>query len=192
MARYKNSVSLIGVAGKDAELRTTNTGVPYARFSLATSTGGYTKQDGTVVPEQTQWHNIVCFRKQADFAGKFVKKGMKVSVDGMIIYGSYQNQQGQAEKTCDIVANDNGIILMTRPDSMGKAQRPQAQAPQPQSTHGGYQKSYAQGHLNGYQRQNNGAEQPNYQQQGGYSQQAQKPQDTAFPFDAGPTGDCPY
>lgn len=175
MARYKNSVSLIGVAGKDAELRTTNAGVPYARFSLATSTGGYTKQDGTVVPEQTQWHNIVCFRKQADFAGKYVKKGMKVSVDGMIIYGSYQNQQGQTEKTCDIVANDNGIILMTRPDSMGQAQRPQAQ-----------------GQMNGYQRQNNGAEQPNYQQQGSYSQQAQKQQDTAFQFDAGPTGDCPY
>lgn len=180
MARYKNSVSLIGVAGKDAELRTTNAGVPYARFSLATSTGGYTKQDGTQVPEQTQWHNIVCFRKQADFAGKYVKKGMKVSVDGMIIYGSYQNQQGQTEKTCDIVANDNGIILMTRPDSMGQAQRPQAQAPQPQAPQGGYQ------------RQNNGAQQPNYQQQGSYSQPAQKPQDTAFPFDAGPTGYCPY
>ena len=77
MALSKNSVSLIGVVGKDAELRQTQQGVHYAQISLATSTGGYKKKDGTDVPEVTQWHRIVEWNNLADFAGKYVKKGVK-------------------------------------------------------------------------------------------------------------------
>ena len=125
MARSKNSVSLIGVVGKDAELRQTQQGVHYAQISLATSTGGYKKKDGTDVPEVTQWHRVVVWHNLADFAGKYVKKGMKVAVDGMITYRTYKNQQGIDVYTTDIVADD--IVLMTIPQEQQQNVAPQQQ-----------------------------------------------------------------
>ena len=127
MARSKNHVSLIGMVGKDAEVRQTN-GVPYARFSLATSTGGYKKQDGTDVPETTQWHRILVWRNLAEFAGKWIKKGMKVAVDGMITYCEYTDQAGQKVHTVEILASE--IVLMSAPQSQQPIQQ---QAAQPQS-----------------------------------------------------------
>lgn len=171
--RTKNAVSLIGMVGKDAEVKQTN-GVSYARFSLATSTGGYKKQDGTEVPEKTQWHNIVAWRNLSDFAGKYVKKGMKVAVDGMIIYGEYTNQQGQKVNTVEILAND--IVLMSMPQSQ-QAQQPTVQQPmvQPQATPvqqqaAPVQQSFATG---GYQQAAQPVQQPQAQnnaQQGGYQE----------------------
>lgn len=154
--RTKNAVSLIGMVGKDAEVKQTN-GVSYARFSLATSTGGYKKQDGTEVPEKTQWHNIVAWRNLSDFAGKYIKKGMKVAVDGMIIYGEYTNQQGQKVNTVEILAND--IVLMSMPQATPVQQQA---AP--------VQQSFATG---GYQQAAQPVQQPQAQnntQQGGYQE----------------------
>lgn len=125
MARSKNSVSLIGVVGKDAELRQTQQGVHYAQISLATSTGGYKKKDGTDVPEVTQWHHIVVWNNLADFAGNYVKKGMKIAVDGMITYRTYKNQQGVDVYTTDIVADS--IVLMTIPQGQQQNVAPQQQ-----------------------------------------------------------------
>lgn len=142
--RTKNAVSLIGMVGKDAEVRQTN-GVSYARFSLATSTGGYKKQDGTEVPEKTQWHNIVVWRNLADFAGKWVRKGMKVAVDGMITYGEYTNQQGQKVNTVEILADD--IVLMSMPQQP-TVQQPTVQQPMAQPQAAPVQQSFATG---GYQ-----------------------------------------
>lgn len=154
--RTKNAVSLIGMVGKDAEVKQTN-GVSYARFSLATSTGGYKRQNGTEVPEKTQWHNIVAWRNLSDFAGKYIKKGMKVAVDGMITYGEYTNQQGQKVNTVEILAND--IVLMSMP---------QATPVQPQAAP--VQQSFATG---GYQQAAQPVQQPQAQnntQQGGYQE----------------------
>ena len=142
MARSKNSVSLIGVVGKDAELRQTQQGVHYAQISLATSTGGYKKKDGTDVPEVTQWHRIVAWNNLADFAGKYVKKGVKLAVDGMITYNTYKNQQGVDVNTTDIIASD--IVLMTIPQGQQQAggAAPAQNAPQQQGSYqagGGYQ-----------------------------------------------------
>ena len=125
MARSKNSVSLIGVVGKDAELRQTQQGVHYVQISLATSTGGYKKKDGTDVPEVTQWHRIVAWNNLADFTGKYVKKGMKIAVDGMITYRTYKNQQGVDVYTTDIVADS--IVLMTIPQGQQQDVDPQWQ-----------------------------------------------------------------
>lgn len=130
--KTKNVVSLIGMIGNDVEVRLAN-GVPYARFSLATSTGGYKKQDGTEVQEKTQWHNIVVWRYLADFAGKYIKKGMKVAVDGMITYGEYTNQQGQKVNTVEILASN--IILMSMPQQSGQVQQ--------QAQQGEYQEPFA-------------------------------------------------
>lgn len=148
--RTKNVASLIGIVGKDAELRKTSQNVEVARFSLATSTGGYKKQDGTEVPEVTQWHSITCWRSLAEFAGKYVRKGMKVAVDGQIIYGKFTGNDGRDVNTVEIMAND--IVLMTNPNA-GQGQQaqagqqapqpqPQQQSPTPQPNNGGQQYAY--------------------------------------------------
>ena len=147
MARSKNSVSLIGVVGKDVELRQTQQGVHYAQISLATSTGGYKKKDGTDVPEVTQWHRIVAWNNLADFAGKYVKKGMKLAVDGMITYRTYKNQQGADVYTTDIIANE--MVLMTIPQGQqqnagGYMQPQQETVPQHHSVNNYQQGDYTQ------------------------------------------------
>lgn len=120
MSKNKNSVALIGMVGMDAVLKQTQEGVPYARFSLATSEGGYKRHDGTMVPEVTQWHNIIAWRNLAEICGKYVRKGMKMAVDGKIVYGQY-DKQGIKCMSVDIVASD--VVLMSRPqDSQGTAQ----------------------------------------------------------------------
>lgn len=171
--RTKNHVSLIGMVGKDAEVRTTQGGVQYARFTLATSTGGYKKQDGTDVPEVTQWHNITCWRNLAVMVGKYVRKGMKVDVEGMITYGEYQDQQGVKRTSVEIVADD--IVLMTKPNDGVQAQ----QQMQPQT---GYVPQTQQGYMpqTGYvpqQQQMNFPPQVQQQapQQGGYAPQPAAP-----------------
>lgn len=142
MTRTKNSVSLIGIVGKDAEMRQTQQGAHYAHISLATSMGGYKKKDGTDVPEVTQWHRVVAWNSLADFAGKYIKKGMKIAVDGMITYNTYKNQQGVDVNTTDIIASD--IVLMTMPQGQQQAggATPAQNAPQQQGSYqagGGYQ-----------------------------------------------------
>lgn len=142
--RTKNYVSLIGIVGKDADYRQTQQGVKYTRFTVATSEGGYTKQDGTAVPETTQWHQVVCWQKLAEYAAKFIKKGMKVAIEGKIIYGDYQDANGVKKMSCDIVASD--FCLMQKPQQ-------QTAAPTPPQPNNGYQPNNQQG---GYGYQNNG------------------------------------
>lgn len=141
MARNKNAVSLIGQIGKDAEVRQTQQGVPYARFTLATTSGGYKKRDGTEVPEQTEWHNITCWRELANIAGKFCKKGIKIDVEGSLHYGQFTDQQGVTHYTTEIVAND--LVLMSKPQGVQNGantapQQGQANNYPPQQNNGGY------------------------------------------------------
>lgn len=155
--KSKNYVSLIGIVGKDADCRQTQQGVKYTRFTVATSEGGYTKLDGTAVPETTQWHRIVCWGKMAEYAAKFIKKGVKVAIEGKIMYGEYQDAQGIKKMSCDIVAND--FCLMQKPQ---QTQQHGTQAPPtPQPNNNGYQPSNQQvaqgGQYGGYQ---NGGGQP--------------------------------
>ncbi len=177
MARSKNSVSLIGVVGKDAELRQTQQGVHYAQISLATSTGGYKKKDGTDVPEVTQWHRVVAWNNLADFTGKYVKKGMKIAVDGMITYRTYKNQQGVDVYTTDIVADS--IVLMTIPQGQQQNVDPQWQGVvQP---YGGYTQSQQ-----ATVPQQPVQQKPANNQQGGYTQP-----NTGAPFPP-PEDDLPF
>lgn len=178
MARSKNSVSLIGVVGKDAELRQTQQGVHYAQISLATSTGGYKKKDGTDVPEVTQWHRIVAWNNLADFAGNYVKKGMKIAVDGMITYRTYKNQQGVDVYTTEIVADS--IVLMTIPQGQQQNVAPQQQGVV-QPTGGYTQPQQATVPQQPVQQQ------PANYQQGGYTQP-----NTGAPFPPAPEDDLPF
>jgi len=80
-----NKVILIGRVGKDAE---NPTAAQLAKFSLAT-TEKWTGKDGQK-QEKTEWHNVVCFGKQAETALKYIKKGIMLSVEGSIEYQKYE------------------------------------------------------------------------------------------------------
>ena len=105
---------IIGNCGKDPEVRTFENGAKVATFSVATSTGGYTKHDGTEVPEKTSWHNIVAWRGLAEIAEKYLHKGDKITVLGTISYREYE-KDGVKHYITDILAYD--IVLMGKSES---------------------------------------------------------------------------
>ena len=114
MSKSICQVLIIGNCGKDPEVRTLENGAKVATFSVATSTGGYTKTDGTVVPEKTSWHNVVAWRGLAEIAEKYLHKGDKVTIMGTISYREYE-KDGIKHYITDILAYD--IILMGKSET---------------------------------------------------------------------------
>lgn len=100
-----NKVILIGNVGKDPDVRYFDSGAAVANFPLATSERGYTLANGTVVPERTDWHNIVVRRDQVAFVEKWVKKGSLVQVEGKIRNRSYDDQNGVKRYVTEIHAD---------------------------------------------------------------------------------------
>ena len=100
-----NKVILIGNVGKDPDIRYFDRGVGVANFPLATSERGYTLQDGTVIPERTDWHNIVARRTLVPFVEKWVRKGSGLLVEGKLRYRSYDDQNGVKRYVTEIYAD---------------------------------------------------------------------------------------
>ena len=122
-----NKVILIGNVGKDPEVRYLDSGVAVATFSLATTERGYTLQNGTQVPDRTEWHNIVLWRGLAQTAEKYVHKGDKLYIEGKIKSRSYDDQNGIKRTIVEIFA-DNMEMLTPR-----GASQPQMASPAPQA-----------------------------------------------------------
>ena len=87
-----NKVILIGNVGADPDIKYLDGGVAVARFSLAT-TESYKNKNGERV-DQTEWHNIVLWRNLAEIAEKYVKKGMRLYIEGRIRNRSWEDQNG--------------------------------------------------------------------------------------------------
>ena len=111
-----NKVFLIGNAGKDPDIRHTDSGTTVATFTLATSER-YKDRNGEV-HEQTEWHNIVAWRGLADVVGNYVKKGTQVYIEGKIRSRSWDDQDGQKRYTTEIFADN--IILLGKREGSGK------------------------------------------------------------------------
>lgn len=105
MAVTLNKVLLIGNVGKDPEVRYIDKDMVVANFSLATSERGYTLQNGTEVPEHTEWHNIVTWSNLAKYAEKYIRKGCKVYVEGKIRTRSYTTKKGETRYVIEIMAD---------------------------------------------------------------------------------------
>ena len=111
-----NKAQIIGNAGKDAELRYTNTGKATARFSVAT-TDSWKDQSGAT-QERTVWHNVVAWDKLAEICANYIKKGTKVYIEGRIDNRSYDDKDGVKKYTSEIVASDM-ILLGGNPQGGG-------------------------------------------------------------------------
>lgn len=125
-----NKVILIGNVGKDPDVRYLDNGVAVATFSLATTERGYTLQNGTQVPDRTEWHNIVLWRGLAQTAEKYVHKGDKLYIEGKIRSRSYDDQNGVKRNIVEIFA-DNMEMLTPRGamQPQGAPNQPVAQKP---------------------------------------------------------------
>ena len=93
-----NKVFLSGNSGKDAIVRESQD-KKIARYSLAVR-NGFSK-DG-----KTDWFNIVCFGKAAEFAEKYVKKGTKLIISGRLSTNTYTNKDGQTVNSVEVIADE--------------------------------------------------------------------------------------
>ena len=118
-----NKVILIGNVGKDPDVRYLDSGVAVATFSLATTERGYTLQNGTQVPDRTEWHNIVLWRGLAQTAEKYVHKGDKLYIEGKIRSRSYDDQNGVKRSIVEIFADN---MEMLTPRGTAQPQQPMA------------------------------------------------------------------
>lgn len=103
-----NKVILIGNVGRDPEVRYMNNNVPKASFVMATHE--YFKDSQGKKIEQTEWHNIVCWRALAEIAQKILKKGMKVYVEGRLQTRHWVDKNSNKRQITEIVA-DNFIVI---------------------------------------------------------------------------------
>ena len=106
-----NKVILIGNLGKDPEVRTLESGVKVANFSLAT-TESYKNKNGERV-DNTEWHNIVLWRGLAEVADTYLKKGNQVYIEGKIRTRSWDDKDGNKRYITEIMA-DNMTMLGSR------------------------------------------------------------------------------
>ena len=122
-----NKVILIGNLGRDPEVKTFENGTKKANFTLATSES-YKDKEGKIV-EQTEWHNIVCWRNLADIAERYLTKGKQIYLEGKLRTRSWEDN-GVKKYITEIEAstftmlgtkNDNNVA--SRVPNGGEAQR---------------------------------------------------------------------
>jgi single-strand DNA-binding protein len=126
MAGSINKVILIGRLGKDPELKYTPSGVPVAKFSLATDETF--KDRSGEQQRRTEWHNIVAWNKLAEICGEYLTKGKQVYIEGSIKSRQWEDQSGNKRTSYDIVARQM-TMLGSRSDSdhsSGSSPRPSA------------------------------------------------------------------
>ena len=130
-----NKVMLIGNVGKDPEIRylegnsSNGTNAKVATFTLAT-TERFRDRNGEL-RENTDWHNIVAWRNNADVAERFVHKGTQLYIEGRLRTRSWTDQSGAKRYTTEINV-DTLQLLGRRPDGQGEGPQQPYQQPRPQ------------------------------------------------------------
>jgi single-strand DNA-binding protein len=98
-----NKVLLVGRVTAEPQLRTTPSGTSVATFSLATNRVWAGKEGKK---EETEFHNIVAWGRTAEIASQFLQKGAMAFIEGRIQTRSWQDKQGQARKTTEIICEN--------------------------------------------------------------------------------------
>lgn len=103
-----NKVFLIGNVGQAPELKKVNE-VPYCIISVATNES-YKDKDGNW-QNKAEWHNVVLWKGQAEFAVKHIKKGSKIGVEGKLRTRSWQDKEtGKTMYSTEIIANEIELL----------------------------------------------------------------------------------
>jgi single-strand DNA-binding protein len=103
-----NKVILVGNLGRDPEVRFMPNGEAVCNFSIATTDSW--KDKAGAKQERTEWHNIVMYRKLAEIAGEYLKKGRPVYVEGRLQTRKWQTKEGQDRYTTEIIADQMQML----------------------------------------------------------------------------------
>ena len=121
-----NKVIPIGRLGKDPEVRYMPNGEAVCNFSVATSET-WNDRNGQRV-ERTEWHNITMYRKLAEIAGQYLKKGSQVYLEGKIQSRKYTDKNGAERTAYDIIANEMKMLGGNSQATQEQLKREQATA----------------------------------------------------------------
>ena len=117
-----NKVILVGHLGRDPEMRYTQSEVAVCSFSLATSETYRDRNSGEKVT-QTEWHNIILWRGLAETAGKYLRKGSQVYIEGKLRTRKWEDQNSATRYTTEVVG-DTMQMLDKRDSSSAPAPSP--------------------------------------------------------------------
>lgn len=120
MGKSVNKVILVGNVGKDPEIKYSGSGVPVAKFTIATNER-FKKDDEW--QDRTEWHSVVVWQRLAEIVGEYVKKGSKVYVEGRLQTSSWEDKQsGEKKYRTEIVASE--LVLL---DSRGATNKEESE-----------------------------------------------------------------
>ena len=134
-----NSVTIMGRLGKDPEVRYMPNGDAVCNLNLATSRKWKDKQSGDNV-EETEWHRITLFQRQAEIAGEYLQKGNLVYIEGRLKTREYE-KDGSKRYVTEIIANQ--LVLMPnerREEGGSQDDTRQQQRPAQNQSRGGYER----------------------------------------------------
>ena len=103
-----NKVILMGNLGRDPEVRFMPNGDAVCNFSIATTDSW--KDKAGERQEKTEWHNIVMYRRLAEIAGEYLKKGRPVYIEGRLQTRKWQTKEGQDRYTTEIIADSMQML----------------------------------------------------------------------------------
>jgi len=118
-----NKAIIVGNLGKDPEVKFLTNGDAVCSFSIAT-TDSWKDKEGQK-QEKTEWHNIVMYRKLAEIAGEYLKKGSPIYVEGALQTRKWTNKEGQERYTTEIVANSMQMLGGKPQEKQQTQQEPQ-------------------------------------------------------------------
>lgn len=122
-----NKVILLGNVGKDPQIRDGN-GQQFATFTLATTEKGYTRRDGTQMPERTEWHNIIANGGIVQVIERYVRAGTKLYIEGKLRTRKY-TARDNTERYVTEVYLDNMELLGGKPQEAAQPQSTSQYAP---------------------------------------------------------------
>ena len=103
-----NKVILVGRLGKDPETRFMTNGEAVTNVTLATSENW--KDKSGEKQEKTEWHNLTFYRRLAEIAGEYLKKGSMIYVEGKLATRKWQDKEGKDRYTTDIIVNEMQML----------------------------------------------------------------------------------
>lgn len=109
MARGVNKVILVGNLGSDPENKHLPSGSSVSEFSVAT-TRAWKNRDSGQQQEETEWHRITAFGRQAEICGEYLRKGSQVYIEGRLKTDKWQDQQGNTRYTTKVVMENMQML----------------------------------------------------------------------------------
>ena len=116
---YSKTVA-VGNVGRDAEMRFTPSGVPVTDFSLAINRR-WTDRDGNT-QEKTTWYKVICWRKLAETAAQYIRKGKLILVEGEVEASAFTGRDGEARATLELTAFNFKFLGGRRDNDAGESE----------------------------------------------------------------------